>query len=338
MDWLNYHHLLYFWTVAQAGSVTKACERAATGAADDQRAVAAIGKTRRRQALRATGPPPGLDRDGPNGSGLRGRDLLPGPRVAGRAGRAAGRAAAAFHGGRARRPAQADHLPHPRTGAETARRGAVGVRRGEDRASLRGVCRTRTGPAHRRFARRARGARAGLQPPAGRMRGLGVRRAGLAAKYTRGFPQSLNDAPMLLPTRNTLVRRSLDQWFDAQGIRPRIAGEIEDSALLKTFGQAGLGLFVGIKRHRGRDLPAVQGPPHRAIGGGQGAVLRHHARTAHQASGDRGDHQGGPPGVVRLDVAFTGRAATGPFFGRLTSIRQAVHAENMDLSASLLAP
>ena len=26
MDWLNYHHLFYFWTVARAGSITKACE------------------------------------------------------------------------------------------------------------------------------------------------------------------------------------------------------------------------------------------------------------------------------------------------------------------------
>src|SRR5262245_48478751 len=27
MDWLNYHHLLYFWTVAREGSVTRACEK-----------------------------------------------------------------------------------------------------------------------------------------------------------------------------------------------------------------------------------------------------------------------------------------------------------------------
>jgi LysR family transcriptional regulator, transcriptional activator of nhaA len=67
----------------------------------------------------------------------------------------------------------------------------------------------------------------------------------LAAKYGRKFPESLEDAPLLLPARNMLVRRSLDQWFDARGIRPRVVAEIEDSALLKTFGQAGRGLFVG---------------------------------------------------------------------------------------------
>ena len=65
----------------------------------------------------------------------------------------------------------------------------------------------------------------------------------LASKYRRKFPQSLDGAPVILPTVNTSLRRSLDSWFDDQGIRPIITGEFEDSALLKTFGQAGLGLF-----------------------------------------------------------------------------------------------
>ncbi|MEM9660147.1 MAG: LysR substrate-binding domain-containing protein, partial [Planctomycetota bacterium] len=66
----------------------------------------------------------------------------------------------------------------------------------------------------------------------------------LAKRYKRGFPQSLDQAPMLLPTQNTTLRRALEQWFDEQGIRPRIIHEFEDSAVLKVFGQAGEGLFV----------------------------------------------------------------------------------------------
>jgi LysR family transcriptional activator of nhaA len=66
-----------------------------------------------------------------------------------------------------------------------------------------------------------------------------------AAKYRRGFPQSLDNAPMLLPTSNTMVRRAFDHWFDAEGIRPSVVGEFEDSALLKVFGQQGAGLFPG---------------------------------------------------------------------------------------------
>ncbi|MCC7264212.1 MAG: transcriptional activator NhaR [Candidatus Latescibacteria bacterium] len=66
----------------------------------------------------------------------------------------------------------------------------------------------------------------------------------LAAAYRRGFPASLEGAPLLLPTDNTTLRRSLDQWFDVQGVRPHVVGEFEDTALLKVFGQAGAGLFA----------------------------------------------------------------------------------------------
>jgi LysR family transcriptional activator of nhaA len=69
-------------------------------------------------------------------------------------------------------------------------------------------------------------------------------RAELAAKYRRGFPASLDGAPTLLPTENTVLRRSLEQWFEATGVRPNVVGEFEDSALLKTFGLQGAGVFA----------------------------------------------------------------------------------------------
>ena len=62
-----------------------------------------------------------------------------------------------------------------------------------------------------------------------------------AARLRRGFPGSLNGAPMLLPTENTMLRRTLDVWLDSTGIRPNIVGEFEDSALLMVFGQRGPG-------------------------------------------------------------------------------------------------
>jgi len=65
----------------------------------------------------------------------------------------------------------------------------------------------------------------------------------LAAAHRRGFPRSLDGAPMLLPTENTTLRRSIEQWLDHERIRPKVVGEFEDSALLKVFGQAGKGLF-----------------------------------------------------------------------------------------------
>jgi LysR family transcriptional activator of nhaA len=66
----------------------------------------------------------------------------------------------------------------------------------------------------------------------------------LAAVRRRGFPESLNGAPFLLPLRQTALRRSLDQWFDAEGIHPRVCGEFAEPGLLKEFGRAGIGLFA----------------------------------------------------------------------------------------------
>ncbi|MBP1684595.1 MAG: Transcriptional regulator, LysR family [Deltaproteobacteria bacterium] len=65
----------------------------------------------------------------------------------------------------------------------------------------------------------------------------------LAREYRHGFPRSLDAAPLLLPTENTALRGTLNRWLEEQAIRPRIVGEFEDSALLKAFGQAGVGIF-----------------------------------------------------------------------------------------------
>jgi LysR family transcriptional activator of nhaA len=68
--------------------------------------------------------------------------------------------------------------------------------------------------------------------------------ARLAAPRRKTFPKSLDGAPLLVPTVGKTLRRTLDQYFDQQGLRPRIIAELDDSALLTTFGQAGAGLFV----------------------------------------------------------------------------------------------
>ncbi len=66
----------------------------------------------------------------------------------------------------------------------------------------------------------------------------------LAEACRRGFPRSLDGRPMLLPTENMAIRRSLDQWLEERQIRPRVVGEFEDGALLREFGTAGHGIFV----------------------------------------------------------------------------------------------
>lgn len=65
----------------------------------------------------------------------------------------------------------------------------------------------------------------------------------LASTYRRGFPKSLDGAPLLLPLENLTLRRSLNQWFDRHDIKPRVVAEFEDSALLKVFGADGVGIF-----------------------------------------------------------------------------------------------
>lgn len=66
----------------------------------------------------------------------------------------------------------------------------------------------------------------------------------LATRYKRGFPQSLDGAPMLLPLENLTLRRLLNQWFERTGIQPRVVAEFEDSALLHVFGGDGVGIFA----------------------------------------------------------------------------------------------
>jgi len=68
--------------------------------------------------------------------------------------------------------------------------------------------------------------------------------ASLIADLRKGFPHSLEGAPFLLPAEGTTLRHSLEHWFDSLGVRPAVVGEFEDSALLKVFGQAGAGVFA----------------------------------------------------------------------------------------------
>jgi len=66
----------------------------------------------------------------------------------------------------------------------------------------------------------------------------------LAESCRAGFPQSLDGAPFLMPTPQSTLRRALEQWFEREGLRPNVVAEIDDRALMKTFGEAGSGVFT----------------------------------------------------------------------------------------------
>ena len=78
----------------------------------------------------------------------------------------------------------------------------------------------------------------------------------LATRYAGNFPASLHGAPMLLPTRNTALRIQLDLWFAERNIVPDIIGEFADSALMKAFATAGIGLYPSPIMAKGHILPS----------------------------------------------------------------------------------
>ena len=65
----------------------------------------------------------------------------------------------------------------------------------------------------------------------------------LARSLRADFPRSLDGAPVLLPLEHLGLRRALEQWFSRLEVRPKVVAEFEDSALLKVFGADGLGVF-----------------------------------------------------------------------------------------------
>lgn len=67
----------------------------------------------------------------------------------------------------------------------------------------------------------------------------------LARTCRKRFPESLNGVPILLPGRSSALRRSLDGWLEEKDLHPFIRAEFDDTALLKAFGQTGEGLFPG---------------------------------------------------------------------------------------------
>lgn len=245
MEWLNYHHLLYFWTVAREGTIAAACNRLhvaqPTISSQLRKLEAALGHRlfeRKGRGLSLTETGRVVFRYADEIFSI-GRDLLDTLK-----GRPIG-SPLRFQVG------VADVVPKIMT-----HRLLAPALRLQERVQI--VC-YEGKPAELlgRLAVHELDVVLSDSPVSGDM---GIRafnhllgestisifaRADEAAKYRRRFPQSLDNAPMLLPTPNTMMRRAFDHWFETQGIRPVVVGEFEDSALLKVFGQHDAGLFPG---------------------------------------------------------------------------------------------
>ncbi|MEO8012060.1 MAG: transcriptional activator NhaR [Dokdonella sp.] len=59
----------------------------------------------------------------------------------------------------------------------------------------------------------------------------------------KAYPRCLHGQPLLLPGDDSPVRAQLMDWFEAQRLVPRVVAEFDDTALMKTFGRAGAGVF-----------------------------------------------------------------------------------------------
>ncbi len=66
---------------------------------------------------------------------------------------------------------------------------------------------------------------------------------GLATRFRRGFPRSLANAPMLLPAAGSSLRRLLERWLTEKSVHVQVTGEFDDAGMMRAFGANGHGLF-----------------------------------------------------------------------------------------------
>jgi LysR family transcriptional regulator, transcriptional activator of nhaA len=245
MQWLNYHHLLYFWAVAREGSIAAACRRLHLTQPTISSQIKQLERSLKAQLLERRGRSIGLTETGrvvyryADEIFSLGRELEDAV-----AGRASG-------GGLRFVVGVADTLPKlivhrllapaldlPR---EDVRVTCVD---GDPDQLLAQLALHELDllisdyPANPRLGMRA------FNHPLGDCGVSFLATPDLARRYSKEFPRSLDGAPMLLPAGNAALRAGLEQWFDDVGVRPKVRGEFSDSALLKAFGGKGEGVFL----------------------------------------------------------------------------------------------
>jgi LysR family transcriptional activator of nhaA len=243
MEWVNYHHLLYFWVVAREGSLARACAELRLAQSTVSKQVhlleeglghKLLARSGRRLVLTESGRVVFRYADEIFGLGREMRDALDDRPV-----------------GRPLRVTVGIADVVPKLIAERLIAPALDLRE-----PVRLVC--REGAPGRLLADLALHELDVVLADAPASPEVKVRafshllgssgvtffaRPELARRARRNFPASLSGMPLLLPTENTVLRRRLDQWFDGLGLRPSIAAEFEDTALLEVFGRRGVGAF-----------------------------------------------------------------------------------------------
>jgi LysR family transcriptional activator of nhaA len=244
MEWLNYHHLRYFWAVAREGSVSRAARQLRLAQPTVSEQIRALEEALGERLLVRAGRGVALTEIGKTVYGFAdeifalGRDLQDTIR-----GRPTGRPSRLGVG-------IADAVP--KLAAVRILEPVLGMD-----PPVRLVCVEGTparlldqlstheldvvladapvGPSHagRAYNHLLGECRVGI---------FGAPRLARAAR--RRFPDSLAELPFLLPTTGSALRRSLDAWLDERGIVPAVVAELEDSALIVELGALGAGLLA----------------------------------------------------------------------------------------------
>ncbi|ABF88114.1 transcriptional regulator, LysR family [Myxococcus xanthus DK 1622] len=243
MSWLNYHHLLYFWTVARAGSIAKAGEELHLAQPTISSQLKLLEESLGHKLFERQGRKLVLTDVG--------RTVMRYADEIFRLGNELKNVVSGLPPGQQLRLNVGVLDVIPKLVAEQLLKPAL-----EAGPSLRIIC--REGPLPQLLASLALHELDVVLADAPSSEPVSVRSfnhllgkcgvsffaAGKLVELRENFPQSLDGAPVLLPSVESSARRSMDLWFERKGLRPVIAGDFDDSALLQAFGQRGHGVFA----------------------------------------------------------------------------------------------
>jgi len=242
VSWLNYHHLLYFWTVARAGTIAKAGEELHLAQPTISSQIKLLEEALGHKLFERQGRKLVLTDVG--------RTVMRYADEIFRLGNELKNVVGGLPSGQQLRLQVGVADVVPKVVAERLLQPALDV------GPLRIVC--REGPLPQLLASLALheldvvlADAPGSEPVSVRAFNHLLGKCGVsffaAAAYShlkKDFPRSLHGAPILMPSEASAVRHALDLWFDGKGVRPTVVGDFDDSALLKAFGQRGLGVFA----------------------------------------------------------------------------------------------
>ena len=243
MEWLNYHHLFYFWTVAREGSLRKASEKLHVSQPSISAQISALESALGEKLFRPSGRTKVLTETGHMAMGYAEEIFSLGREMMSTLRSRPGTRPARFNIGITDSvpKAIAYEIMRPVLYLQPA---VQAICREEKVDALLGQLAT-----HRLDIVLAdEPAPSGLKfktfhHPLGASDVTFCAPPALAAKLRRNFPRSLDGAPALLPTENTAFRMALESWFEAQRIQPQIVAEFEDTALMHRAAEDGLGFI-----------------------------------------------------------------------------------------------